>query len=670
MRLMMCMDSWKTRGLNVLIVLLLALTFVACNEDKNEFFDESQLMITVQFDNRVVEKKEEKKSLYKSKKSSWGNKRSCTGFPKKIAYFSTKNSIGDTLNFTPEEKLKNYQKSFKIWSGAYRLKSKKSSSDRSSVNQDTSFLKLNDNFKIPYVGRNLNVGGEEYSASELVETIKVFNEKLLGVIQENMTGPWNSIKLDLTELRKTVKNLTVTEKSQKKMNVNDFFYEIDVKVKKICSECYSKTFDLLNLNENLKEVKLSTYDVLLVDFYPKVKKQKVHFDNHEIESKIEVAVSTKARVYQEGYHFILSSNVMEILVDVLGVTPKNTKNMRLCVKDDYLKILITSEGITDNVVVNSFNQSTEIISIIKGDAKDSVNDYFQNYYLKFNDGLNVLDSIKIPFLNKLFFSVNQKNLSIKSVLESIENYSRLLQFYVDSNLDVKGTGDGGILNLKGVGKMLRLYYDRNIPLRNAAMCNKSFDYLFLPYNKRNFIDLTKPIEKKYRKMKLPENENVLVYRITPALLRYNQIVDFGLLKVQNFTVDFETYVKQAFYIAGDFVIGEDCYLDDVDLKLSARVNEIKLGDKKILFENGRLNYLINMHMIYEGLKNIVMTLPSFLNLDYESLTIMDGDRIVATVNNQNHKERFSYDFNIDKWMIPSSLKPYVTLPKRNMKFDE
>ena len=92
--------------------------------------------------------------------------------------------------------------------------------------------------------------------------------------------------------------------------------------------------------------------------------------------------------------------------------------------------------------------------------------------------------------------------------------------------------------------------------------------------------------------------------------------------------------------------------------------------EKILFENGRLNYLINMHMIYEGLKNIVMTLPSFLNLDYESLTIMDGDRIVATVNNQNHKERFSYDFNCDKWIIPSSLKPYVTLPKRNMKFDE
>jgi len=59
-----------------------------------------------------------------------------------------------------------------------------------------------------------------------------------------------------------------------------------------------------------------------------------------------------------------------------------------------------------------------------------------------------------------------------------------------------------------------------------------------------------------------------------------------------------------------------------------------------------------------------------LNLDYESLTIMDGDRIVATVNNQNHKERFRYDFNRDKWMIPSSLKPYVTLSKRNMKFDE
>ena len=662
MRLMMCMDSWKTRGLNVLVMLLLALAFSACNEDKNVFKNGDGFELMVNY-YPVEEPKEKKKPPRMLKECSTQRNGMHSGDRHKRVIFVPRGVITDTLNYSSEQKAKNYKKSFKIWSGAYRLKPKHFVSD-------SSFLKLNDNFKIPYVGRNLNVGGEEYSASELVETIKVFNEKLLGVIQENMTGTWNSIKLDLTELRKSVKNLTVTEKSQKKMNVNDFFSAINVKVRESHCAYESETFNLLNLNANLKELSLSTYDVLLVDFYPKVKKQKVHFENHEIESKIEVAISTKTRVYQEENHFILSSNVMEILVDVFGVTPKNTKNMRLCVKDDYLKILITSKGITDNVVVNSFDQSTEIVSIIKGDAKDSVNDYFQNYYLKFDNGLNILDSIKIPFLNKLFFSVNQKNLSIKSVLESIENYSKLIQFYVDSNLDVKGTGDGGILNLRGIGKMLRLYYDRNIPLRNAAMCNKSFDYLFLPYNKTDFVDLTKPIKKKYSKMKLPEKENVLVYRITPAFLRYNQMVDFGLLKVQNFTVDLEFYIKQAFHIAGDFVIGEDCYLDDVDLKLSARVNEIKLGDKKILFENGRLNYLINMHMIYGGLENTVMTLPSFLNLDYESLTIMDGDRIVATVNNQNHKERFSYDFNCDKWIIPSSLKPYITLPKYNVKFDE
>jgi hypothetical protein len=40
--------------------------------------------------------------------------------PSKI-YFVPKSSIKDTVNYSPEEKAKNYQKSFKIWSGVYRL---------------------------------------------------------------------------------------------------------------------------------------------------------------------------------------------------------------------------------------------------------------------------------------------------------------------------------------------------------------------------------------------------------------------------------------------------------------------------------------------------------------------------------------------------------------------
>ena len=37
MRLLARMESWKTRGLNVFVMLLLALSLAACNENKNDF---------------------------------------------------------------------------------------------------------------------------------------------------------------------------------------------------------------------------------------------------------------------------------------------------------------------------------------------------------------------------------------------------------------------------------------------------------------------------------------------------------------------------------------------------------------------------------------------------------------------------------------------------------
>ena len=179
--------------------------------------------------------------------------------------------------------------------------------------------------------------------------------------------------------------------------------------------------------------------------------------------------------------------------------------------------------------------------------------------------------------------------------------------------------------------------------------------------------------KKNRTIRLRNQENVLVYKITLKPLELTKNIDFGLFKTENFDVDFVAYIQHRIYLLLGYMVLDNSYVDAADLKLSARVNEINLGDKKILFgdgsskNNGRLDYFIRISPDAEDSSKIVK--PA-LNLDYESLTVKDGDRIVATLNNQNHKERFSYDFKRKKWIIPSSLKPYVTLSKRNMKFDE
>lgn len=205
------------------------------------------------------------------------------------------------------------------------------------------------------------------------------------------------------------------------------------------------------------------------------------------------------------------------------------------------------------------------------------------------------------------------------------------------------------------------------------MYNKSFEDLDNVYNKSGLINLMSYSKKKNRTIRLRDQENVLVYKITLKPLELTKNIDFGLFKVENFDVDFVAYIQHRIYLLLGYMVLDNSYVDAADLKLSARVNEINLDDKKILFgedslkNNGRLNYFICINPDAEDTTKIIK--PS-MNLDYESLTVKDGDRIVATVNNQNHKERFSYDFNRDKWIIPSSLKPYITLPKYNVKFDE
>ena len=164
MRLSVRMETLKMRGLNILVMLLLALAFSACNEDKNVFKNGDGFELMVNY-YPVEEPKEKKKPPRMLEECSTQRNGMHSGGRHKRVIFVPRGVITDTLNYSSEQKAKNYKKSFKIWSGAYRLKPKHFVSD-------SSFLKLNDNFKIPYVGRNLNVGGEEYSASELVETIR------------------------------------------------------------------------------------------------------------------------------------------------------------------------------------------------------------------------------------------------------------------------------------------------------------------------------------------------------------------------------------------------------------------------------------------------------------------------------------------------------------------
>ncbi len=671
MRLLVHMESWKARGLNVLIVLLLALTFVACDEDRDEVADDSQMTLTV-LDNRWHEWKEEKKKpIYKSKKiSSWENKRAYKnrpqnkGLPNKISFFSTKNSIEDTLNFTPEEKAKNYQNSFKIWSGVYRLKSQKTASDMSS-------LKLDENYEIPFVGKTLKIGDKEYSTFEMVELVQKEKTALLNVIASKIK--WNGLyfRMDLNELRKGIDSL---------QTIKEMFSEIDLKVRRDSKsfsnglERKSLSLNLLNLNTNDRFVEFSISDKLFMEYSPKIKNQKVKLGNLRTETEVDASILTKNTIHYDNGKISFSSDVELFILDFPGITYEKTESLPIGVKWDFLNVSITKNGIEDNVGPIEKVKKVKKVNRVNFPVVDYFEEsYNKHFYQSVEDYYRTFEELEIPFLDNLFFAEGKMFYSLKNLIESVDNYSRFVQYLIDSASVLKEGVKGGKIDLKMVCDSMNRYAFRTPSLRNFAIYKKSLD-IGDDYHKNGFINLINSTAiKKGKIINLHEQGNVLVFKITFYPLKCIKNVDLGLLKVKKFDADFETFILNRFYILDGVLAFDYNFVDVVNLKLSSPVKEINLGDKKISFgdgsskNNGKLNYFISIEPDAEDTTKIVK--PT-MNLDYESLTIMDGDRIVATLNNQNHKERFRYDFNRDKWIIPSSLKPYVTLSKRNMKFDE
>ena len=671
MRLSVCMNSWKTRGLNVLVMLLLALAFSACNEDKDEVADDSQMTLTV-LDNRWHEWKEEKKKpIYKSKKiSSWGNKRAYKnrpqnkGLPNKISFFSTKNSIEDTVNYTPEEKAKNYQKSFKIWSGVYRLKSQKTASD-------TSSLKLDENYEIPFVGKKLKIGDNEYSIFEMLELVQKEKTALLNVIASKIKWSSLSFRLDLNELRKSIDSL---------QTIKELFSEIDFKmgisgyIISNRSEIKSHSIDLLNLDTNDQFVEFPLYNKFFIEYTPKIKNQKVKLGNLRTETEVDASILTENTMHYENEKILFSSNVISVVLDFPGITDEKTESLPIGVKWDFLNISITGNGVVDNV---GPIEKVKKVKRVDFPVKDYLEQYYdKNFYLSIEEYFGAFEKLEIPFLDNPVFSFGRDFFSLKNLIETIDNYDRFVLYATTEATELKEGVEGGKIKIKEITDSLMRHIRKNMTLRNVSMYNKSFEDLDKVYNKSGLINLVSYSKvKKNQTIKLRDQENVLVYKITLKPLELTKNIDFGLFKAENFDVDFVAYIQHCIYLLLGYMVldNDNSYVDAADLKLSARVNEINLDDKKILFgedslkNNGRLNYFIRINPDAEDTTKIVK--PA-LNLDYESLTVKDGDRIVATLNNQNHKERFSYDFKRKKWIIPSSLKPYVTLPKRNMKFDE
>ena len=653
MRLSVCMESLKTHGLNVLIMLLLAFAFTACNEDKDIAKNHREnvvepSVIEVHPKPRVHPHPKPGVRIHPSQ-FSW---RFRPADRPKINYLFPKGSIEDTVNYSPEQKAKNYQNSFRIWSGVYRLKSQKTASD-------TYSLKLDENYEIPFVGKKLKIGDNEYSIFEMLELVQKEKTALLNVIASKIKWSNLSFRLDLNELRKSIDSL---------QTIKELFSEIDFKMgvngKIISNSLDRKTqsLDLLNLDTNDQFVEFPLYNKFFIEYTPKIKNQKVKLGNLRTETEVDASILTENTMHYENEKILFSSNVISVVLDFPGITDEKTESLPIGVKWDFLNISITENGVIDNV---GPVKKVKKVKKVNFPVKDYLEQYYdKNFYLSIEEYFGAFEELEIPFLDNPVFSFGRDFFSLKNLIETIDNYDRFVLYATTEATELKEGVEGGKIKIKEITDSLKRHIRKNMTLRNVSMYNKSFEDLRDVYNNSGLINLMSYSKvKKNQTIKLRDQENVLVYKITLKPLELTKNIDFGLFKAENFDVDFVAYIQHCIYLLLGYMVLDDSYVDAADLKLSARVNEINLGDKKISFgdgsskNNGKLNYFISIEPDAEDTTKIVK--PT-MNLDFESLTIQDGDRIVATLNNQNHKERFSYDFKRKKWKIPESLKPYVS----------
>lgn len=454
MRLSVRMETLKMRGLNILVMLLLALMFVACNEDKDIAKNHREIVvepsvIEVHPKPRVHPHPKPGVRIHPSH-FSW---RFRPADRPKINYLFPKGSIEDTVNYTPEEKAKNYQKSFKIWSGVYRLKSQKTASD-------TSSLKLDENYEIPFVGKKLKIGDNEYSIFEMLELVQKEKTALLNVIASKIKCSNLSFRLDLNELRKSIDSL---------QTIKELFSEIDFKmgisgyIISNRSEIKSHSIDLLNLDTNDQFVEFPLYNKFFIEYTPKIKNQKVKLGNLRTETEVDASILTENTMHYENEKILFSSNVISVVLDFPGITDEKTESLPIGVKWDFLNISITKEGIEDNV---GPIEKVKKVKRVDFPVKDYLEQYYdKNFYLSIEEYFGAFEKLEIPFLDNPVFSFGRDFFSLKNLIETVDNYDRFVLYATTEATELKEGVEGGKIKIKEITDLLKRYIRKNMTLR-------------------------------------------------------------------------------------------------------------------------------------------------------------------------------------------------------------
>ncbi len=487
------------------------------------------------------------------------------------------------------------------------------------VISDSTIPKISWDFKFPYIQKYLTIAGMEYSSHEILNKVDATRFRILQAMQRNMRSDGDTLWLDLRGIDKD----------------SDFFSAINFKVK-AGKDSVIKDIDLLTLDEKTCPVD-SAFDLLGIEFKFKAS-DSVKVDLGKV-SKISDVVATvifEIQFKKSGDMRSMNTAFNFFRLEFPAVTPEDTKNWPLGIAGDRLIAYLTKDGVQTNIRLDEKIDAINMPLLVDFD---------------------VLDKFDIPFLEKNGFLIDDEPLSLGKIFRNINDYYKMTGSFVDNAID-----DALKIPFKDVFAGFEKYANKRVVIDDIALLDKALPDTNAKYVDKHFVNLMNPSRADAnKKIQLKNAKNVLVYKITLDSLKYSTGGKFDGFKVYGLDFDIVAYAKQVVYATkNNWIVWDDSYLDRIDLNFSADVPSLDIGLFKAKFgdgtqsKNAKLTYKVSVYPREKTGENV----KASLELSCDSLTVLAGNMVMEKSKNRNKKERFSYDFENRKWILPNLLKRF------------
>ena len=517
---------------------------------------------------------------------------------------------------------------------------------KSSLDAETFSLKktlnIDKNFKIPYITDNsegtLKIGDDENTVEQIVEKVDDIRTNIMLALLGNITESGPNYQLDVVNAKKIVDELN----SSTSVDVSTFFSSIDINGE-----------NFLDVVDTSTPITISA-DTFDIKFKLNTGKRNIQLVSgaNSVDTDVNADITINIEIVKNGDKISLKSSFESFVLDLPSVTNTSANSAdtpyKISDSDGHLKIYIFNGLAQANLELDS---------------------NIDDIYLPFGNDLDFFDNINIPFLENKDFSINGfGTANIRAIVDAINDYNRIAQYGIDEVID-----DNNNIDLSEVHNRLSGIISKKIPLDKVSFYNANIDDESInSYNDSNYVNLLDGNDCNGKNLTLQEGMNVLVFKITPKDISLDKQLDLRLLKIGNFNVEFNAYVKLVLYVTQNgWIIFDDCYLDKISIELSSDVNaSIDLGGLfKAEFKDqngkpgcGKLSFSIDIDPRKDSFSEIFG--DKIIKLTYEKLDLISGGLTIMPLEADDGF--FAYNFDTEEWTLPNKIQRFASFSGDNL----